>query len=150
MTGYRTIVVYLDGGKSDLSRIDAAKAIATGNDARLIGLHVVPGLPLGLGFGIQNADEPLIEVRQRYNAAALERADGVRRAFESHLQDRASKAEWQFAFGAIDATAARHARSADVTVAGPVGPDAGRVGARRSFQDCRDRSGRMAESGEPR
>ena len=124
MSGYRTIVVYLDGGKSDLSRVDAAKAIATGNDARLIGLHVVPDPPPGLGFGIHNVHEPLIEVRQRYNAAALGRADGVRRVFETHLQDWASKPEWQFAFGAIDATVAHHARGADIAVAGPVGPDA--------------------------
>ena len=123
MTGYRTIVVYLDGGESDLSRIDAAKAIATGNDARLIGLHVVPGLPPGLGFGLRNAHEPLIEVRQRYNAAALERADRVRCTFETHLQDRASKPDWQFSFGAIEATVAHRARNADITVAGPVGPD---------------------------
>lgn len=108
----------------EIEQIDAAQAIATGNDARLIGLHVVPGLPPGLGFGLRNAHEPLIEVRQRYNAAALERADGVRRAFETHLQDRASKPEWQFVFGAIDATVAHYARSADITVAGPVGPGA--------------------------
>ena len=124
MTGHRTIVDHPGSGESDPSQIDTAEAIATGSGAWLFGVHVVPALPPALGFSIRNAQEPLSEVRQRYNPPPLNRADGVRRAFETHLRDWTPNPEWHFAFGAIEATVACQARSASVTVAGPVGPDA--------------------------
>jgi nucleotide-binding universal stress UspA family protein len=113
---YRTILVELNAAAPAEERLEAARALATRFDARLVGMHVVPPPVLPVGDGLSGYIPPeTIEAQRQANLEVRYRALA---AFRRVCGEEGPKLAWREAEGPPSLILAEAARSVDLVVTG--------------------------------
>ena len=89
---YKTILTYLPDIKTASHLLDAVLPIAREHDAHLIGLHIVPRVPVM--FVVAAAEIPLSVIQHQEDILARE-ADALHKHFELLCKNAGVKAEWR-------------------------------------------------------
>jgi len=117
----KDIMVHVDGREPSDRRVDAALALASANDARLVGIYAVPNLNIPGYAEVQIA----AEVLQAHADQVAETAREVGAAFEARAGKAGVSFEWRSCEGDAADVLAAHGRYADVVVIGQPEPDSG-------------------------
>lgn len=126
----RDILLQVDPGAANATRLDLAVDLARRHDAHLIGLSVFDlALLPGAGFGYLNAEDALAlnHWQEQLRTEAMAEGARMREAFEERLRREAISGEWRLVEGNAITTVAQHARYADLTVLGQADPDDRRI-----------------------
>lgn len=89
---YKTILAYLPTAKSAVRVLDVVLPIARSNDAHLIGLHVVPRVPLLYGVVAAEIPKSIVEHQEEMLAR---KSDELKSQFNRRCMDAGVKAEWR-------------------------------------------------------
>ncbi len=89
---YKTILTYLPDKVTASRLLDAAISTARSNDAHLIGLHVIPRVPIM--YAVAAAEIPQAIVQQQEEMLQSE-AEALREHFEESCRKGGVKAEWR-------------------------------------------------------
>ena len=89
---YKTILTYLPDKSTADRLLDAAMSTARDNDAHLVGLHVIPRVPLM--YAVAAAEIPQAIVQQQEEMLQSE-ANALREHFEETCRKGGVKAEWR-------------------------------------------------------
>ena len=89
---YKTILTYLPDKKTADRLLNAAMSVARENDAHLVGLHVIPRVPVM--YSVAAAEIPQAIVQQQEELLQAE-ANELREHFEETCRKGGVKAEWR-------------------------------------------------------
>jgi len=129
---YKSILVHVDASRPAPARLDVAIELSRALDAHLAGLAILPELAQPATIEVQYGPE----LRAAQARAAREMLDPLRAAFEQRTRAAGfATAEWREATGDPVATAALHARYADLVVLGQVDPEDDRTRVAPGFVD---------------
>lgn len=131
---YKTLLVQIDETKANAGRLQAAVDLARAHEAHVTGLYVIrePELP---GFVTAQLPRDAIDAQR---ASAEEAAGAATGAFLAKADREGIKADSRIARAPVHEVAAlfaRHARYADLVVAGQADPDEPGPGGRHMVED---------------
>ena len=115
----KDILVHVGISKHRGQSIDVAIRLAQTFDGHLSALYTMPNVYIPSYVDGQLTTEIIAAQREDF----AEQRGKVRRDFEERARKHGVKAEWREAEGEAPATAALHARHADLTVVGQLDPD---------------------------
>lgn len=131
---YKTLLVEIDETKANRGRLQAAIELARAHEAHLTGLYVIrdPDLP---GFVTAQLPQDAIEAQR---GGAQEAADVAAAAFRAQTEREGINADTRIAragANVVAAVVARHARYADLVIAGQADPDEPGPGGQHLVED---------------
>ncbi len=138
---YKTILVYLSDDRSAERVLSAAIALASKNDAHLIGLHVAPVFHVYSTVAI----DLTAEILEAQSNAVKQESVGLKKIFDKMTENNVIKAEWrsiQVNSSLVSEAVVNHARCADVIVVAQPDPDHDDVNATRILEQLLIDSGR--------
>jgi nucleotide-binding universal stress UspA family protein len=131
---YKTLLVQIDETKANAGRLQAAIDLARAHDAHLTGLYIInePNLP---GFVTAQLPQDAIEAQR---ASAVQAADAAVAAFRAAADREGVQSDTRIVHAQnneVAALFARHARYADLAIAGQDDPDEPGRGGRHLVED---------------
>ncbi len=116
---YKTILAYLSEPEHVQSILNVAMSLAEKQGAHLVGLHVIPKVPLY--DNLLNV-EVATEVIERQREAQRDNAEAVGEAFRDFEGQRSANTDWRCvsaSYPDLPVAVAEQARTADLTIVGP-------------------------------
>ena len=121
---YKTILLYLDGGKRDDMRLDIAIELAAFDQAHLIALRNIPRLAHpALGAYAIGAVAAIADAERDYFDNAEEDAKRLRENIERRVEQAGISFEWRLEKNFAEDIVPVHARYADLTIMGQTDPE---------------------------
>lgn len=111
----KDLLLYVDNGKANAARIDAAIRLATAHDAHLTGLYVTPSVTAIPAFYEAQIPAEVIESQKRADQA---RAREAEQAFKTAVDRAGISSEWRSVEGDVTPILSLHARYMDLLVMG--------------------------------
>lgn len=111
---FKDLLVHVDSSKASAARVDAAIRLAQAQQARLIGLYVLPRVEIPMYAEVQIPQDILATQRE----AARARAAEAEKAFKTATDRAGLSAEWRWAEADVRRTLVSHARYFDLIIVG--------------------------------